>query len=337
MDNKDIKILIEILKHKNREDLALLFKNCLGEIEQSGEYGSRWNSILSRFLVCAPVEDYYKLKGLSEENQKIILDSIRDIYPVADGEPEVVSIEFRILREGEYENQELATYVGRTVRVFLSYSNAAQEEKEFAGNLKRQLEELGLEVFLAHEDINPSADWQETILNNLKSTDIFMPVMTENFQGSFWTDQESGIAFGDGKFIMPIAVDGKMPYGFLGKIQAYKQDSKLPIDAYKIIEAVIQSNPKFSSPLLDSLIKSFALSNTWESAGNKSALLIKFSAMTAEQVNEIFRSTLQNPQIYQSWTAKQNIEELFKRHKQLLDEKLLERVLDQEELSLKEI
>ncbi|OGZ28564.1 MAG: hypothetical protein A2427_02365 [Candidatus Nealsonbacteria bacterium RIFOXYC1_FULL_40_7] len=333
MDNKDITTLIEILKHKRREDLSSLLKESLSEVEQSTQYGSRWNSVISSFLIFAPLDNYYKLKDLEEKDKKIILDSILEIYPIADGLPEITLMEFRILRE-EYRNKELATYVGRTVRVFVSYST---EDKKFAGELKQQLEELGLEVFIAHEDINPSSDWQETILNNLKSTDIFMPVMTKNFHVSFWTDQESGIAFGEEKFIMPIAVDGVVPYGFLGKFQAYRQNSENPINVCEIIEAVIKGSPDFSSPLLDSLIKSFANSHTYDSAGSRSTLLLKFTEMTAEQVNEIFRSVLQNGQIYEYRSANKNIKELFKKYKQLLDEKLLERVLDKEELSLKDV
>ena len=37
-----------------------------------------------------------------------------------------------------------------TIRVFLSYSH---KDKELAGEIKKRLEEHGLEAFLAHEDI----------------------------------------------------------------------------------------------------------------------------------------------------------------------------------------
>jgi hypothetical protein len=230
----------------------------------------------------------------------------------------------------EYENEELSSYVGRTVRVFVSYST---EDKEFAGSLKRSLERLGLEVFLAHEDINPSADWPEAILQNLKSTDIFIPLITENFRKSEYTDQESGVALSENKLIFPIAVDEHMPYGFLSKIQAFRQNSSFPISPNEIIKAIIRSKPEFTSPLLDSVIKSFTLSYNWEDAGLKSNVLLIFDIMTEEQVNEIFRGVIQNGEIYGSFAARANVKKLFDKYEHLLDKKLLEELNSKEELA----
>lgn len=232
--------------------------------------------------------------------------------------------------EEDYENKELSSYVGRTVRIFISY---ATEDKELAGNFKRALEGLGLEVFLAHEDINPSSDWPDVILENIKSTDIFMPLITENFRKSLWTDQESGVALSENKFIFPIAVDKKMPYGFLDKIQAFRQDSKSPILAEDIVEAIVQSKPKFTSPLLDSLIKSFTSSYRYDDAGSRSVLLLSFDIITDEQANEIFRGVVQNDQIYCSSSARGNVKKLFDKYKHLLDTKLLEEMNNKEELA----
>jgi len=334
MDNKDIKILIKILTHKKRADLALLLKDCLSEVEQSGQFGSHWKSIISSFLIYAPIEQYYKLRELNEKDQEFILNSILDVYPLVDDAPEIKFIEFRILKEEDgYESKELSSYVGRTVRVFISYATV-QKDKGLASNLKKELEGLGLEVFLAHEDINPSSDWQDAILEKLKSTDIFMPIITEDFSKSYWTDQESGIAFIEKKLILPIAVDGHVPYGFLGRYQAFRQKSELPIIADRIIGAIIQSKKEFAGSLLDSLIKLFAISYKYDDAGFKSSLLLKFDTMSAEQVNEIFRSILLNDQIYDAYSAQANIKELFEKYQHLLDKKLLERVKNKKELSL---
>ncbi len=241
------------------------------------------------------------------------------------------SIELKTPKEQNgYENKELSSYIGRTIRVFIGY---ATEDKNLAGDFKKALEGLGLEVFLAHEDINPSSDWPDAILENLKSTDIFMPLITENFRKSLWTDQESGVALSENKLIFPVAIDGKMPYGFLGKIQAFKQNSKLPIFAENIIESIIQSKPKFTSPLLDSLIKLFTSSYSYDDAGSKSALFLNFDMITEEQANEIFRGVVQNDQIYCSSSARGNVKKLFDKYKHLLDKKLLEEMNSKEELA----
>ncbi|HIH44794.1 MAG TPA: toll/interleukin-1 receptor domain-containing protein, partial [Candidatus Methanoperedenaceae archaeon] len=63
----------------------------------------------------------------------------------------------------------------KSLRIFLSYST---NDKVIAGSLKTLLELMGFEVFLAHEDIEPSVEWQEEIKDNLDKCDIFIPLLT---------------------------------------------------------------------------------------------------------------------------------------------------------------
>ena len=127
----------------------------------------------------------------------------------------------------------------RTIRMFLSYSH---KEKELAGEIKENLEAGGFEVFLAHEDIEPSSEWQEEIIRNLKNCDIFIPIVSENFKESEWTDQESGIAFAEEKMIIPINLN-LVPYGFIGKFQALKVGRRISDSCTKIIEIIKTKNP----------------------------------------------------------------------------------------------
>ena len=101
----------------------------------------------------------------------------------------------------------------KPVQLFLSYS---VKDKEFATDLKDELERLGPVVFLAHQDISPSLEWQSTILKKLKTIDVFIPIVTNKFLESYWTDQESGVALAYNRFILPAAID-QMPYGFIGR------------------------------------------------------------------------------------------------------------------------
>jgi hypothetical protein len=64
------------------------------------------------------------------------------------------------------------------LRVFLSYHSS---DKSLAGEIKHHLNGYGLDAFLAHEDIQPTEKWQTRILAELKRTDVFLPLLTENF------------------------------------------------------------------------------------------------------------------------------------------------------------
>ncbi|MDI6778481.1 MAG: hypothetical protein QMD77_04835 [Patescibacteria group bacterium] len=166
MNKNEVDSLIKILIHKKRDDLAKKLEGSIGKVEMSNQFGSRWNSVISSYIIFAPFFKYYLLKDLSGEDTKFLLESIHDMYPVADELPEITSVEFRMLLEdesGKNENNEFrdvsSEYIGRTSRVFVSYST---KDKSIAGKIKEQLEIFGLEVFLAHEDINvPLGEWEK--------------------------------------------------------------------------------------------------------------------------------------------------------------------------------
>ena len=216
----------------------------------------------------------------------------------------------------EEDRSKLPSYVGRTVRAFISYATA---DKGLARQIKDGLEKYGLETFLAHEDIQPAEERQQVILDNLESTDVFIPIITGNFPESKWTDQESGIALTHGKVIVPLSIDGHHPYGFVGRFQGMKIDSQQPIDCGEIIKAVIRRKPQLESQILDSLIKSFAASNSWTTAKERAKLFLEFEKMTPSQVNGIFQAATQNSEIQGSFGARDVLPTLYERHKEKVE------------------
>ncbi len=105
------------------------------------------------------------------------------------------------------------------IRAFLSYST---DDKVLAGKIKYTLEAFwNFDIFLAHEDLDPSVEWESEILRNLHNCELFMPLISPNFHKSKWTDQESGIAFNKSKVILPICTPDNPPYGFLNQYQAF--------------------------------------------------------------------------------------------------------------------
>jgi len=63
------------------------------------------------------------------------------------------------------------------LKVFLSYHHNARNT---ASRLKDSLDVLGVDAFLAHEDLEPSVEWQKEILRALKYCDVFIPVLTRS-------------------------------------------------------------------------------------------------------------------------------------------------------------
>lgn len=199
------------------------------------------------------------------------------------------------------------------IRVFLSYSS---KDKEFAGQLKAELEERGLEAFLAHEDIEPTKEWEGVILENLKECDVFIPLLSENFKESEWTDQETGVAVSEGKVIIPLKIDAD-PYGFIGKIQALKRRRSIP-DTCEDIFKILRKNPLFDS-LKVAFIDRFVRSENFDMAGNNAEHLKNYEPFTADQINKIIKAFLDNGQISYGFRANRIVRKLHDEYKDIID------------------
>ncbi len=101
-------------------------------------------------------------------------------------------------------------------RIFLSHK--AQYKVETA-KIQEELATYGISSFVAHNDIEPTREWQDEIENALHTMDVLVALMTEGFQESNWTDQEIGFALGRKKQVIAVRM-GTDPYGFIGRYQA---------------------------------------------------------------------------------------------------------------------
>lgn len=131
------------------------------------------------------------------------------------------------------------------VRAFISYST---KDKHLAGQIKTCLEKYGLAVFLAHEDLHISDEWMDKIIEELKSCHVFIPLLTDNYKGSEWTDQEAGYALAFDKKVCPLKGPHN-PHGFIRRKQGeFVTESKVEPACDEII-AVIRKDEKLG-PLL---------------------------------------------------------------------------------------
>ncbi len=123
-------------------------------------------------------------------------------------------------------------------RIFISHTS---EHKDKAARLASVLADRGCTCFVAHEDIKTSAEWRQELLRALRSADALAAILTADFHGSEWTDQEVGIALGLGKVVVPIMADQK-PYGFMEQFQGKPSKGKtVGHVAEKVVEAISTS------------------------------------------------------------------------------------------------
>lgn len=208
------------------------------------------------------------------------------------------------------------------MKVFLSYSHL---DKELAGKIKKSLENYGLEVFLAHEDIRPTAEWIYTILSELKDCDVFIPILTEDFNESDWTDQETGISIANEKLIIPLKVTVD-PRGFISRFQALKMDTNEIESSCRKLAELISTNPMLGHSFRDALIRKFGSSESFEKAANNTKLLLSFEGYTLNQVIDIMKHTIKNRQINESYKARWRLLNLIDNYEEVkeVDPKLYE-------------
>jgi hypothetical protein len=102
---------------------------------------------------------------------------------------------------------------------FISYQTF---DKSIAGKIKEILAEFDMDAFLAHEDIEVSAEWRDKILENLKKASLFICILSKNYLQSSYCMQESGIAVILNMTILPFSLDDTISPGFISIYQSEK-------------------------------------------------------------------------------------------------------------------
>ncbi|ARU44923.1 hypothetical protein CCB81_12530 [Armatimonadetes bacterium Uphvl-Ar2] len=103
-------------------------------------------------------------------------------------------------------------------RLFLSHSSS---DKSFATRLKDALSPVNINVFVAHEDIEPNLEWQNEIKLALSSCHALLYLASPKANTSVWCQQEVGWALGRGVFVTSYKLKYD-PVGFASPLQGWK-------------------------------------------------------------------------------------------------------------------
>jgi hypothetical protein len=213
-------------------------------------------------------------------------------------------------------------YIDRILRIFISYSS---HDKVLAGKIKVALDMYGFDTFLAHEDIDLGVEWEKQIIRELKSCDIFIPILSDSFKESDWASQEIGIVIELQKKILPLNL-GINPYGFIRGIQAIRvNDQNIPTITEEIISH-LKEDEKYGKDLVDTIIRGFVNSNSFDSANTRAKFLKKFNIFNENQATEIARGYLVNNQISGGFGSKTIAEQIIKDNKNKIATEILNEI-----------
>lgn len=253
-----VKELLQCQGHK--EESNILSLNYMTYKEDYDSYGNDYDLI----IIDVKTDKYFSIQKHKTINEiENIIHSAFVEATKGDRTPNGVTI--RPNSNVQATLFESGTYQGWRNGYFRMFISHVTSKKQQASNLKTALEKYGITSFVAHEDINPTREWQKEIQKALNSMDCMSAMLYDGFHESNWCDQEVGIALGRSITVLPLILDYD-PYGFLGEYQGIKIKGLRPVDLAKKIFTILCDNSNTRSKYLSCLTNLLLSSNSKEDA-----------------------------------------------------------------------
>lgn len=192
-------------------------------------------------------------------------------------------------------------------RVFLSHLSA---HKVFTAELQSELHRYGITSFVAHNDIEPTLEWQVEIEGALRTCDSLVALLHEGFHTSYWTDQEVGYVMGRGQPVFAVRL-GQEPYGFIGKFQGFNGHGKEASEIARELFDTYRLNKQTQTRMAGAIVRMFERSHSFAIAKYNVGLLEDLEYWEPEFSIRIKKATEENGQIESSWGVPERVTALI--------------------------
>lgn len=195
-------------------------------------------------------------------------------------------------------------------RVFISHSHSV---KNYALQLKLALIKYYISSFVAHEDIEPTKEWQLEIEKALGTMEAIIALISPDFSSSKWCDQEVGIGIGLNRLVVPVRL-GLDPYGFFGKYQGLAAHKKTADQLASEIFTIIVKHDLTRLRMASVLVDSFLASNTYAESKTLIDYLERVPSITSDMAGKMRQAVIDNDQVRDSFYVPGRAERLLERH-----------------------
>jgi len=216
---------------------------------------------------------------------------------------------------------------------FISYSN---KDRKMAHATKSALDDFGVTGFLAHEDLQISEEWRDAIIEKLGIAKIFVALLSADFKASEWCPQEIGFAVARPEvLIIPLSLDGTVPFGFISKLQSKRVRAAEDIPAL-LRDVLLKKRPRIAIP---ACIKQVEDAGSYRGAeAVVSPLVPYFASFTKDEVMGFLAATLGNSQVWDAALCKTEYLPAFARqHWAIIPKKVRRDLLTKLEMKEREI
>ena len=198
-----------------------------------------------------------------------------------------------------------------TFRLFISHLSS---NHLFAQDLASSLENcFGVSGFVAHEDIEPSAEWQKEIEEALDSMDGLLALLTDRFSQNAWCNQEVGWALGSNKICVSVR-DGEDPPGFAGRFQAVRIGDRNTVRIAREIFSLLAGHKKTAEQIAVSTSLNLLHAPSWEHINHVCVpCLNALTAFPEEALDNVERAFADNHRVAEAFKANE-IRRFLNRH-----------------------
>ena len=183
------------------------------------------------------------------------------------------------------------------LRLFVSHLAI---HKVFAAELQKEFLDFGISCFIAHNDIEPTHEWQTQIETALATCDALVALLHDGFHVSNWTDQEIGFAMGRGAPVFAVRL-GQDPYGFIGRFQAFSGQGKSVASLARELFDTYRRNKQTQRRMSEILVGLFEESFNFAEAKVRIGYLEDLELWGPSFSKRINAAVISNSQISDSW------------------------------------
>ena len=194
-------------------------------------------------------------------------------------------------------------------RLFISHLSGY---RAFAAELQEALLTYGISGFVAHNDIEPTLEWQTQIEMALATCEGLIALLHDGFHASNWTDQEIGFAMGRGLPVFAVRLD-QDPYGFIGRFQAFNGSGKKASELARELFDAYRKGKQTQRRMAEVLVALFEESGSFANAKTCVSYLEQLEVWELSFSPRLLAAAKSNSQISGSWGVPERITELVKK------------------------
>lgn len=182
----------------------------------------------------------------------------------------------------------------------------------FAAELQEALLDFGVSCFIAHNDIEPTQEWQTQIETALATCDALVALLHQNFHASSWTDQEIGFAMGRGVPTFAVRFE-QDPYGFIGRFQAFNGNKKTAATLARELFDAYRKNKQTQLRMGEVLVGLFEQSGSFADARARIGYLEDLAHWEPSFSTRVSSAAKNNSQVSGSWGVPGRVTALVKK------------------------